>query len=121
MKRDMDLIRAIAFHVEKSDGNLQSSEIDLDSYTTDQIGYHCALLAEAGLIVADAIYERDSQFPELLIQRLTWAGHEFVDAARNDTVWRKTQKAVGQVGTVAFEVFKQVLTQISVDTLKGIL
>jgi hypothetical protein len=41
---------------------------------------------------------------------LTWQGHEFLDAARNDTIWRKaTGKLVAVTGGTSLEVLKELL------------
>ena len=41
---------------------------------------------------------------------LTWQGHEFLDAARNDTIWRKAKKKVLETtGGLAFDVLKAAL------------
>ncbi|MEW4531191.1 DUF2513 domain-containing protein [Maioricimonas sp. JC845] len=43
---------------------------------------------------------------------LTWARHEFIDAARNDTVWNKaTKKIRDQTATIPFEVLKVAIIQ----------
>jgi hypothetical protein len=47
---------------------------------------------------------------------LTWEGHEFLDAARDDTRWSKAKKLVQEKGgSLMFEALKAVLVQ----TLKG--
>jgi Hypothetical protein (DUF2513) len=41
---------------------------------------------------------------------LTWRGHEFMDAARNDTVWRKAKtRVMANVGGLAFDVLRATL------------
>ncbi len=38
---------------------------------------------------------------------LTWGGHDFLDAIRNDDVWSKTKSTVQEkVGSATFEVVK---------------
>ena len=37
---------------------------------------------------------------------MTWAGYEFLDASKNETVWTKAKKAVGNS---SFDVLKTVL------------
>ena len=50
MKRDMDLCREILLCVEAREGPVGPAEVKIDGYTTDQIGYHAKLLADAGLL-----------------------------------------------------------------------
>lgn len=43
---------------------------------------------------------------------LTWQGHEFLDASRNETVWKKTLKTINKKRDgLTFEVIKALLTQ----------
>ena len=62
-------------------------------------------MAEAGLIEAlDASTMGDFDGKATA---LTWQGHEFLDAVRNDTVWRKTIALIKEKGgSVPFEVVK---------------
>ena len=44
------------------------------------------------------------------VQRLTWAGHEFLDNARNDRVWNKVTSTIKNAATTAsFEVLVEML------------
>lgn len=70
--------------------------------------YQITLLAEAGLIVANAHKQG------ALVQRLTWEGHDFLDAVRSDTVWNKTkEKVTKSVGSASLEVVKAVAEAIT--------
>jgi len=42
---------------------------------------------------------------------LTWAGHDFLDAARNERAWEFAKRSISKVGTVAFDVTKALLIQ----------
>ena len=44
-----------------------------------------------------------------MIQRLTWDGHDFLDAIRSKSVWNKTKDAVGSSGfqSVPFVLLKE--------------
>jgi hypothetical protein len=45
--------------------------------------------------------------------RMTWAGHEFLDAAREDTRWKKAMDIVRDKGrSVTFEVLKALLISL---------
>jgi len=104
MQRNMNLIRSLAFHIEDATDQLDSSTIELAGYSPDEIGYHCALMQEAGLILAEDTTCLDSRFSEMMIYRLTWAGHDFVSAARDDTTWNKVTKQIKDKATsMAFD------------------
>lgn len=106
----MELIRKITFVVEESDGDLMSSSIQIDGYNANQVGYHCALMYESQLIDCIEATALSSRYSEFMINRLTSRGHDFVDAARNDTVWKKTITTIkSTVGSATVEVLLQYL------------
>ena len=108
MKRDLDLVRRILLQVEEGGDNVSPSDwnafID-DGYDLEMIHYHVRLLHEAGLIEADEIVP-GQWWPE----RMTWSGHEFLDAARNEKLWQETKQRVEKrAGSVPFLVFHELL------------
>ncbi|MEX1027549.1 MAG: DUF2513 domain-containing protein [Candidatus Paceibacterota bacterium] len=94
MQRDMELIRQIAFEIEQATGDTLSTKIEIEGHSAEAIRYHCALMHEAGLIKAEPTANLRRGKKNFWISRLTSKGHDFVDAARNDTLWKKfTAKA----------------------------
>jgi hypothetical protein len=84
-----------------------------DGYTEAQVGYHAYLLVDAGLAEGQRSSTMGSEAPEAFITNLTWAGHEFADAARDDVRWRKAMGAVqDKGGTVTIGVLTQLLTSL---------
>ncbi|MBN1375810.1 MAG: DUF2513 domain-containing protein, partial [Dehalococcoidia bacterium] len=79
----MDLIRAMLLAIEADDHGF-APKIEIEGYTQEEIGYHAVLLGEAGLVEVHDITHMGSHSPEALISRLTWEGHEFLDAAREN-------------------------------------
>ena len=50
--------------------------------------------------------------------RLTWKGHEFLDAARNDTIWKKALGHIKKAGVqVTLPVLEEVLKKAAKDLL----
>ena len=62
------------------------------------------LLDEAGLIKADEVPDTDGLATWWIPQRLTMAGHEYLDAIRDDEVWRRTKDGARAVGSFSLEV-----------------
>jgi hypothetical protein len=111
MQRDMDLVREILFQVERDNNDpLKSVEVEVEGYSDIQINYHIMLLAEAGLIEAkDASTLGGSEWTP---KRLTWRGHEFLEAARSDTIWREAKhRTLQNAGGLSLDVLKAVLVQ----------
>lgn len=117
MKRDMDLARKILFAVETDNTDLGGwVKIDIPGYDKQAISYHVMLLDEAGLIEGQNV----STFGELewVVERLTWQGHDFLDAARSDTVWQKAKDQTLKVaGGVTFDIMKELLVQSARDLM----
>jgi Hypothetical protein (DUF2513) len=115
MKRDMDLIRLILMRIEEHN---EASDVPPAENERQTIGYHLRLMTEAGLIDGVDV-EEDHVTGEIIwflkpVPRLTWAGHEFLDAARNDTVWKEAKKkAGGAFGSISFAVLTQLLMQVA--------
>jgi hypothetical protein len=84
------------------------NEIEIDGYSQEQVLYHQEILEEAGYI--KAIIEKSlngltSIFPE----RLTYAGHEFLNSSRNDSNWEKTKNVMLKSGGFVMEIAKALL------------
>lgn len=91
MKRDMDLIREILLAREE-DRDLRTSE------PPEVIAYNVQLLDDAGLL--EAIIKKDHRGAAVgcAIMRLTWAGHDFLDATKDDTIWNKAKERILKPG-----------------------
>jgi len=91
MKRDIDLIRKIAFAIEA----IKPSEIleQMDGIEEDIFCAHLQLMIDAGLIGGKASHNADGSMYGWA-NRLTWAGHDFLDAARSDTLWNKAKQSI---------------------------
>jgi hypothetical protein len=106
MKRDLDLVRRILLHLEEGEANPSGFGAFVDEgYDAGAIHYHLRLLHDAGLIEADEIVP-GQWWPE----RMTWSGHEFLDAARDEELWRETKRRVETgTGGAPFSVFQELL------------
>src|SRR5450432_1997113 len=105
MKRDMDLIRTILLEVEKSTSP-GGRQIKLPDHSREELYYNAQLAQDAGLI--DARFAPGST--DFHVLRLTNAGHEFLEAARNDTLWAKAKEiAIKKTGTLTAEGVKVAL------------
>jgi hypothetical protein len=89
MKRDFELIRKLVLAVEDYPTGTVPGEIQIDGYSAEQIGYHSYLLVDSGLAKGIDVGTMHGTSPNWQILHLTSAGHEFADAARDDSTWRK--------------------------------
>ncbi|MBX7106557.1 MAG: DUF2513 domain-containing protein [Gemmataceae bacterium] len=114
MKRDMDLVRHLVFAIEEQPDGFAPDKLEVDGYSDEQIGYHLSLMLEAGLINGSDITHMGCSSPQAMASSLTWAGHEFADAARSDTLWNQAKKTITEkVGSVSIALLTQYLQSLA--------
>jgi hypothetical protein len=86
----MDTIRTIVLAVRDATGTVS----EVDGIAHDQFVMHAQLLMEAGLVEGDVLGGSRRLPQDAAIFRLTWAGHDFADAVRDDTLWNKAKGVV---------------------------
>jgi len=119
MKRDMDLIRAMLMILESPGADPIFGPLAENGYSEEQIGYHAWLLHDAGL-ARGWVMECDGSLPSAQLQCLTWAGQEFLAAARKDSVWNKAkQRALDTVGDLSLETMKAALSFVAQKAITG--
>jgi len=110
MKRDMDLVRKLLLYLEDTVDYkpLRSSDIAIGGYSDAQIGYHLRILADGGLIDVIDTNSMGSKTFGCFVKDITWKGHEFLDAVRDDGVWSHTMEKLKPLGSASLEVVKSV-------------
>jgi len=105
MKRDMELIRKILVAIEDHPKAQGSIPLHFDDYSDYDVSYHVKLLADHGLIEAsDCSTMRDFCWQA---KRLSWDGHDFIDAIRDDSRWKSAKRWVLDAGkTLTIETLK---------------
>lgn len=116
---DLELMKAIAFAIAHG-GDMQTAEavkarIIADDLTKEVVAVHCKLLADQGLIEIEDISDFDSA--DVLVQRMTFKGHEFVAAIQRPGVWQllrdKFAPALPKVGLpVLTELIKHAINSL---------
>jgi hypothetical protein len=117
---DPDLARAILLQVEATLANRTPDEPVIDGYTQDEIYEHIDLLKQARYL--DALVSGSSTGPGRIfhvhIKGLTWEGHEFLNAARNDTLWKRAKDQVtSKGGAMTLGILKAVLIEMGKKAL----
>lgn len=112
MKRDLDLTRNILEQIEEKSNGMPGMVLDLPGHTENEVSYHVKVLSEAGLLTAMDL--TDSMGLDWRPISLTWHGHEFLDAIRNETVWKKIKETVKEKGgAIPFEILKTLAIQFA--------
>ena len=103
MKRDMDLVRTILLKVEadpKFDGTMQPAsavKLGIEGHSEGEVAYNSAQLVEAGFLTGNTKMATQGL---VMVGKLTWEGHEFLDTVRDPDIWRKTKDRAKTVTTV---------------------
>lgn len=107
MQRNWELVRAILIRLEAQPE--PNSHVEPDAFpphAPEVVSYHINLLRQAGLVLGDE-YSNSSAPYYFVATSLTWAGHEFLDAVRRDTVWARVKTTARDKGLdLSFEVIK---------------
>lgn len=91
MRRELDLIRLLLHKYEGA-----NQVIGLDNFSNEQQLYHSALLIEAGYVHGAIMLGEDGNPVSTRVNRLTWAGHEFLELTRDDTIWNHAKSVVAE-------------------------
>lgn len=103
MKRDFDLIRIILRDMEAAEPMQTYQNFPYDGYEKPTIIEHIELLIEAGLLEGEVHRHSSGGIP--VVTRLTWAGHDFLDAIKDESIWKKAQESVLKpIGGASFDV-----------------
>ena len=111
MKRDMELLRMVMLEAEKSTDPYELTDPKFEGHNETEISYHIALLDDAGLLhgqdrSAIGVFRWSAG-------ALTWAGHEFVEAVRDDSVWKEALAINAKSGGgMVFEILNKALMQV---------
>ena len=120
VKRDLSYMRELLFEIE----NNESPAIEVLNFVTQtpeqtKRSQHCELLCDAGLLVVhderrfylnEGLPEQDGQnITRARTLRMTSAGHDYLDAIRDEGVWASTKNAVAETGgSAALELVKTI-------------
>ena len=103
MKRNFELIRQLLLRIEEDEPLDEIPGIDAEARV-----YHLRLLKQAGLI--DAVNMSSLDGEDYHVNGLTWEGHDFLDQARNDSVWNTVRRKLKeQAVTVSMAILKSLL------------
>jgi Hypothetical protein (DUF2513) len=111
MKRDMELVRKVLAATEEHAKGTGWVKLEIEGHSAEEVSYHVKLLTEARMLTAENLTSHAGFC--WMPKSLTWAGHEFLDAVRNETVWSKTKAVIkDKGGSVPFEVIKAIAIKV---------
>jgi hypothetical protein len=118
MKRDLNLVRSLLLHFESKPNDVIDSCPVVPEHTELEVKYHLLLMYEAGLLRAEPEHSQTGRIIKVHPFSLTWHGHEFLEAARNDSLWTKaTSTLASTAGAMPFAVLQALLISLAKDKL----
>jgi len=121
MNRDLKLVKAILLQLEKKEDFrfIKDEDFKIEGFDQRLVQYHLVILVEAGFIQgASSRRNGDHAIIDANPERLTWEGHEFLDAIRSPVIWRKVKNIGGQI---AFDSIKKYAMSMSAMITDGLL
>jgi hypothetical protein len=121
VKRDLEIIIEVLKQVEANEDSRRWIVAKSTNHSFDAVQYNVRLMNEDGLIdVANtSSYEGESY----MIKGLTWHGHDFLDAARNDLVVEKAKETAKSKGfdfkALSIDIAKNLLVETTKTMLFG--
>ena|ERR1019366_2380837 len=101
MKRDINIVRELLLRSEAAESPFAVSGV-IETY-------HVRLMIDAGLIDGRISEEITATAHNAWINRLTWAGHEFLDAARDEVLWRRVRDKFRPESSWTFGILLELL------------
>jgi hypothetical protein len=120
MQRNMELIIKILKHLEARNEITVIETLNLDGEDDRVVAYHLRRMFEAGLLDAESVVS--STTPTRIIRvlpfGLSWAGHEFLESIKNQTVFNKLKNRLGDsLSSVPFELIKELAISLGKEQL----
>lgn len=113
----MDLFRKVLLKVEELPTNTLWSCDGIEGYSPEQVGYHLELAMDEGFVFARRATDEGENF---FVKRLTNAGHEFLEAAKQETLWQKAKEMVlRNAGSLTVEALKLALSHLMQSAAQG--
>jgi hypothetical protein len=130
MKRDWDILRWILSEVESCGGghpvvltigiyNGAHYKLNIGDRNFAEVCEHILLLGDSNLAEVRELGRTMDGSAGVAIDRLTMAGHDFLEAARDETRWTKAMKTVREKGggTITIGVLVQLLSTLMKQSL----
>ena len=114
MKLDQDCVRDLLLKMEEQLGMNESEYLSNfhqryfnDAYSFDQMLYTASKLHEAQLIEGH-LFKVDSGLVDIVIESITYDGHQLLDNIRDPEVWKDTKNITAKVAGASLSVLTEV-------------
>lgn len=98
LRRDMDILRRLLIAIAEG-------RSDIEGTSEDEIKFHLGLMIEAGILRGHSEWLGQEIPRTVRIEGISWAGHDFLAAIRDETIWNRVKTALSKIGgQAAFDV-----------------
>ena len=91
MKRDIDLIKLLLSNMEQE---TEETTTKIDKYQDEEEKYNLYLLVNGGFVDGKVIANEDGSIGTVIVKKMTWNGHELLDALNNESALEKMKDAI---------------------------
>ncbi len=122
MKRDLDMVRDILLIAEEASPGQRIKLSDFkDKYPErlSEVSEHVEMLDKIGFLSASFSRPLNPQGAGFFeIQKIEWSGHDYLDAIRDQKIWKKTKQKISDIGgSAAIDTVKAIALKIASDAL----
>ncbi len=120
MKLSHDCIRDLMLYLEQNlsyNDELEINNLQLKDYSIDEIMYTTEKLSEADFLICDNSIEIDDEYPIMLVNSITYKGHQFLDSIRDDKIWKNTKKTISKLASASLPIIQEVASSLIKSSL----
>lgn len=122
MKLNEDCIRDLLLYLEDMldyDNPTKIYSLELKEYTTEELTYTAERLLEGGLINC-SVNPLDGGMPYIVVNSITYAGHQFLDNIRDNKVWKKTKEILSKFESVSVDIISETAAKVIISYLNQV-
>ncbi len=119
MKRDIDVIRKILIAIEAHQ-SANPLEVDIEDSSKEEIQYHLYLMIDGGLLEGTKSHNLKLGMYTANPTGMTWQGHEFLDACRDDGHWGKAKEIALKAKGFSIDIIKNILVNLITEEAKNL-
>lgn len=120
MKLSHDCIRDLMLYLEQNldyNDELEINNLQLKDYSTVELMYTTKKLFEADFLICDNSIEIDDEYPIMLVNSITYKGHQFLDSIRDDKIWQNTKKTISKLTSASLPIIQEVASSLIKSSL----
>lgn len=109
MKLNKDCIRDLLLYLEENlnyKDKVTINTLKLKNYTKDELMYTADRLIEANYINAKICWNSMTSYL-IVVNSLTYIGHQFLDTIRDDGIWKETKSKASKIASISLPILQE--------------